>query len=159
MHSQPECSRRLLRISHLGLGARKSRVHQHGERRRLGNQCAQQPQPLRLERARQQGYSGHVGARPVQAGNKTDFYRVAANREHDRDGRGGRFGGQHRRLTAARDDHGHAAANQISRHRRQSVILTIRPAKFDRHVAALGITGLAKALAERDDQMRHWFRR
>ena len=36
-----------------------------------------------------------------------------------------------------RNDHGHLPANQFRRHRRQPIILTLRPAVFDRHVLAL----------------------
>ena len=40
-------------------------------------------------------------------------------------------------------------ANQIGRQCRQPIVLTLRPAVFDRHVPALDIAGFAQALAER----------
>ena len=40
------------------------------------------------------------------------------------------------------------ATNQIGRKRRQAIILTLRPAIFDRHVSALNGSRLAQALAE-----------
>ena len=47
------------------------------------------------------------------------------------------------------DDHGHLTANQIGRQRRQPIVLTFRPAVFDRDVLALDEAGFAfKALAE-----------
>ena len=39
------------------------------------------------------------------------------------------------------DDHGHLAADQIGRQRRQPVVLALRPAIFDRDVAALDVAG------------------
>ena len=47
------------------------------------------------------------------------------------------------------DDHGHLTTNQLSRHRRHSVVLPLRPAIFDRHVLALDIAGFLQALTER----------
>ena len=40
---------------------------------------------------------------------------------------------------AARDDHGHLTADQIGGQRRQSIVLTLRPTIFDRHVLAFDI--------------------
>ena len=50
---------------------------------------------------------------------------------------------------AIRGDHGHLSANQIGRRARQSIDLALGPAVFDRHVLALDIAALLKALAER----------
>ena len=47
-----------------------------------------------------------------------------------------------------RNDHGHLAADQIGRHRRQPIVLTFRPAVFDRDVVALDIAGLVQTFAE-----------
>ena len=55
---------------------------------------------------------------------------------------------------AARDDHGHLTADQIGRQCRQSIILTLRPAIFDRHILALDIAGFAQALAERVNEVQ-----
>ena len=70
-----------------------------------------------------------------------------ADREDDRNRRGRRLGRQ-RRCAAGRGNHGHLTANQIGRQCRQSIVLTLRPAIFDRHVAAFDIAGFAQALAE-----------
>ena len=43
----------------------------------------------------------------------------------------------------------HVAADQIIRHGGQSIVVALRPTIFDRHVAALNITGFAKTLAIR----------
>ena len=77
---------------------------------------------------------GDVAARPVEAGDKASFDRVAADREDDRNRRGRRLGRERRSGAAGRDDHGHLAANQIGRQRRQPIVSALRPAIFDRHV-------------------------
>ena len=75
--------------------------------------------------------------------------RVAADREDDRNRRGRRLCRQCRRSTADGDDHAHLTADQIGRQRRQSIVLALRPAIFDRHILALDIAGFFQALAER----------
>ena len=46
------------------------------------------------------------------------------------------------------DDHGHLTANEVGRQPRQSIVLSVRPAVFDRDVLALDITGLFQAPTE-----------
>ena len=55
------------------------------------------------------------------------------------------FGGKWRRRALDRNDHGHPAANQVGRQCWQSVEATLRPAVFDRDVAALDIAGFVEA--------------
>ena len=50
-------------------------------------------------------------------------------------------------------DHGHLAADQLGRQRRQPIVLTFRPAIFDRDILALDITGFAQTLAERGNEV------
>ena len=102
----------------------------------------------------QEGDARDVAARPVEAGDKAELDRVAADREDDRDRRGRRLGRKRRRRAAGRDDHRHLTANQIGRQRRQPIILALRPAVFDRDVPALDIAGFAQALAERGQYIR-----
>src|SRR4029450_11391998 len=56
------------------------------------------------------------------------------------------------RRRAIRDDHGHLSPNQngrqLRRQRRQSIVLSLRPAVFNRHVFALNVAGVLQALAE-----------
>jgi Chromate resistance exported protein len=56
-------------------------------------------------------------------------------------------------------NHGHRSANKIGGHRRQSIVLSICPAVFDRHVPAHLISGIAQALAERTLTARPQLRR
>ena len=83
----------------------------------------------------------------------------AAYREDDRNRRGRRLCRQCRRSAAGRDNHGHLAANQIGRQCRQSIVLALRPAIFDRHVPALDVAGFAQALAERAQTAAYRVRR
>ena len=71
------------------------------------------------------------------------------SREHDRNRGGRRLGGQNRIAASGRGDHGHLAADQIGRKRRQSIVLVFRKPVFDRHVAAFDIAGFTQATAER----------
>jgi hypothetical protein len=45
----------------------------------------QQLQPLRVQLPGQVGYTGHIAARPVQAGDKTKLNRVRSGQEDDGD--------------------------------------------------------------------------
>src|SRR5262249_45262318 len=48
-----------------------------------------------------------------------------------------------------RGDHGHLAVNQVGSQRRQSIVLKLRPAKFDCQIAAVDITGFVQSLGKR----------
>ena len=47
-----------------------------------------------------------------------------------------------------RGDDGDPTADQVGRQFRQAIVVIVRPAVFDRHVAALDVAGFAQALAE-----------
>ena len=51
-------------------------------------------------------------------------------------------------FAATREYHAHLALNQISRQRRQPIVLAARPAVFDRHVLAFDKSGFVQALAK-----------
>lgn len=53
-----------------------------------------------------------------------------------------------RRRRAGSGDHRDLTLDQIRRQRRQAVVLVLRPPIFDRHVAAIHVTGVSKALDE-----------
>src|SRR5215471_6560921 len=93
--------------------------------------------------------TGDVAARPTEACDHTGLDRVAAEAEDDwnRSGRG--FGRERRGDATRRCDDSHRAARQIGRQFRQSIIVIVRPAVFDRDVAALGVAGFAQPFAER----------
>jgi hypothetical protein len=103
----------------------------------------QQFQSLREYLPVQLGYARDVAARLVKAGDEPELDRVATRFEDDRNICGRRLRGERRR-SAGRGNHGHLTMNQIGRHRRQPIKAILRPAVFDRHVAAINITVLAQ---------------
>ena len=58
------------------------------------------------------------------------------------------FADRHRRIGAARHNHTYLSANQVSRQRRQTIALTLRPTVFNRQVPAFDVAYLAQALAK-----------
>jgi len=100
-----------------------------------------------------------VAAGPVPALDQAHADRIAAQSEHDRNGRGGALGRERRRLAAGRRQHVHPAAHQLGRHFRQAVVLTARPAELDRNVLALDKAPLGQAAAERGDEVDGILRR
>ena len=63
-------------------------------------------------------------------------------------GAGRRLGRKCRRK-AEQCDHRYLTPNQVRGERRQSIIVAIRPAVFDRHVSSLGVASCGEAIAER----------
>ena len=49
------------------------------------------------------------------------------------------------------DNHGHLTTNEIGRQRRQSIVLTVRPAVLDRHILSVDKSSLFQAASERGD--------
>ena len=121
------------------------RIDQQGNRAALGTSSCSSSSRFGTELTLKTADARDVAARPVEAGNETKFDRVAADVKTigivavaalAASAAGG----------ADRDDHGHLAANQIGRQRRQPIVLTFRPAVFDRYIAALDIAGFIQAL-------------
>jgi hypothetical protein len=109
----------------------------------------QQPDPLAGDQGTEPAHSGGIAARPVEAGNVALAYRVAAGREHDRNGFGRRHGSQHRSAASCRGDHVDLAADQIGGKSRQSIMPVFCKTVFDRDVAAIDIAAFAQAAPER----------
>jgi hypothetical protein len=95
---------------------------------------------------RQDHHAREVAAGAAEAGCEAELHRVDTDVEDDRDGRGCRLGGK-RRGRAGRDHPGHPAVDEISRQRRQAVILAACKAIFDRHALAFDVAGLLQALS------------
>jgi len=96
----------------------------------------------------------------LRAGDETSCDWVNADENDDRNRRSRRLGSECRRSAAGCHDHGHLTANEIGRQRRQPIIMTLRPAVFDRHVPAFNEAGFPQALVEtlheiRDGVERH----
>ena len=105
-------------------------------------------QPLRRKLRVQRGHAREVAARSVQAGDKSKLHRVAPGGEDDWNCRSRRFGRQCRRNSDPR-----RSRPPVGEPGRPPVPgtdhLTLRPAVFDRHVAALDIANFAQSLAKR----------
>jgi hypothetical protein len=65
----------------------------------------------------------------AKAGDEIKLDRVFSDAEDDRNRRGGRLSRQRCRSTSSRRDHGDVSANQIGRQRRQSIELSVCPAR------------------------------
>ena len=92
--------------------------------------------------------AGDVAAGPVEAGDKSDCDRVAADRRRRSESSWSpplplRCGTAAAAITAT------WRRDQIGRQAGQSIVVAVRPAIFDRHVLALDKAGFAQALAER----------
>ena len=94
-----------------------------------------------------------VAARPIEAGDEAVPDRVAPGCKDDRHRRGCGLGHQCRRSAEGRD-HGHLTMNQFGREHRQSIVLALRPAVFDRDVLTFDEACLLQALAERGHEVR-----
>ena len=110
-----------------------------------GTSSCSSPSPFGADSASNQLIAGHVAARPVEAGDQARPDRVSAAIEDDRDRRGRRFGRQSGAEAAGRGNHGHLAADQFGRQRRQSIALPVRPTVLDRDILALDIAGFASS--------------
>jgi hypothetical protein len=144
MELQPKSASRYLQLLRVGLG--KSGigwVDQQGHDARSREQLVQQFQPLRRYLHVCLGHTRDVAARTVKAGDEAEPDRVGSRFEDDRNGRGCRLR-RKRPRSAGRGNHGHLPMNQISHHRRQPIAVTFPPAVFDRHVAAIDVTGFAQ---------------
>jgi hypothetical protein len=75
---------------------------------------------------------------------KAKFDGVGANKKHNWSCGDSRFGGK-RRNCGGTSDHSYSTLNEVGRHRRQSILVALRPTVFDRDVLALNVAGLGKA--------------
>ena len=71
----------------------------------------QYPQPLWRNLDVHLAETSGIAARPIEAGDKTNFHRVSAEAEDDRDCRSRGFGRERRWRIARRDNDGHLAAD------------------------------------------------
>jgi hypothetical protein len=104
---------------------------------------------LRQDRSLDDADAGDVASRSVDAGDKTDFHRIAAAAFKDDWNCGGRGPGRQRRPVAAgREDCGHGPTNQLRRKSRQQVVVTFRVAIIDHYVLAIDKPQLLQAFVE-----------
>src|ERR1700687_2221062 len=97
----------------------------------------------------QRSHAGEITFWPVQASDESKLDRVASYPEDDRNRRSRRLCCQCRGSTAGRCNHVHPTTNQIGSECRQSIVVALSPAVFDRHILAVDVPSFAKALVER----------
>src|SRR5262249_45455845 len=100
-----------------------------------------QLKPFWFERNAQAAYTGDIAARPVHPGGEALLHRITGSLKDDRYHGGSRFCRETRSRSADSGNDGNLATDKISRHLRQSVVLTRRRAILDRNVLALNIAG------------------
>ena len=125
----------------------------------LGHQVMQQPQPLGRHLLNKKVDAGRIAFRPGEALDKTKLDRVAAGAEDDRDRRCRGFGRERSGNAARRGDHGYLSADQISRQRRQAIVVAFQPVILDPDVLAVDGAGFVEAFAECDRVARRNFGR
>ena len=106
----------------------------------------QHVQKLRPELDVERRHAREIAAGLVEARNQPRGYRINAGDEDDRDRRRRELRRRHR--GAVGDDNRDPLANELDRQCRQPIVTPIRPAIFDRDVAALGIFRFVQRLAE-----------
>jgi hypothetical protein len=140
------------RLPLLGVGNRGiSGIDKECDDARCRQQLVQQLQSLPTQFGVQRGHACEIPARSVQAGNEPDLNRIGASDEDNGNRTGCSLGG-YRRLAVC-SNHGDLAANQIGRQCRQTIIMTLGPAVFDRDVPTLGIADFSQALPKRGQEM------
>src|SRR5262249_25639506 len=82
-------------------------IEQQSDDASVGNELKQKLQLLRYNIATEPADSGNVSARLVEASDDTCLDWIVAEREHDRDRRSRRLGGNDRRSAADCNDHRH----------------------------------------------------
>jgi len=113
-----------LPIRHFGRRAGKIRIDQYSNHGCVGNEFAQQFDSIRHECLRKKGHTGDIATRPVETGDEAvpDEIGRGKNNWNRRACSLGRQCGRR----AAGEDRGDMITDQISRKRRQAIILTIR---------------------------------
>src|SRR5262249_30880167 len=114
----------------------------------LWNQLVQESKTLSLHLADKKVYTCRVAARPVEAGDKPQLDRVVTAGEHDRNCRCRLFGCQRGPDASRRSDDADLMPNQVADECRQSIVLTLGPAIFDRNVLPLDVSALLQSLME-----------
>src|SRR6266478_7983981 len=97
--------------------------------------------------------SRSVATGPIEAGDEACLDGVIPGFEHDRNRGCGRLG-RLRCGRAERGDYRHLTPHEIGRQLREAIILTLRPAEFDLHIAALDISEFGESSTKRLDQGR-----
>src|SRR5262249_28747058 len=142
LNLQSEATRRSRYLTQRGLGGGSiRRIDQHGDTSRFGHHLMQEPQSLSDNLAEKKIHASRVPAWLGKACNETKLDRVFGDAEHDGDRRGRSFGRERCGGGAGDGNDGHAAANEISHDRGQTVVAAVQPMVLDRYVLPFEIAG------------------
>jgi hypothetical protein len=92
-------------------------------------------------------HAGRIAFRPSKTADKTERDRIARDVEHDWNRCGRTLCSECGRGRVC-DDDGHLPVNQFRCHRRESIVLTLGPAVFDRDRTPLDVACFGQSLAE-----------
>jgi hypothetical protein len=145
------CCRFRVLDQHLG-GNRIGRIDKERDTLGARHQFMQQAQPLGAQLRRHVVDAGNIAARAAEAWHDTGLHRVSAGGKYDRNGVGRCLRGKGSCRANRCDDDRHQTLHQIGRQVREPAVVAVRPAEFDRDIAALGKAGFSKALSERREK-------
>jgi hypothetical protein len=127
-------------------------VGKHGDGLRLGNEITNDFQSFLSEQARDQHHAGRVAARPVEARDQPGANRIEPYDEDDRDRSGCDLCRQRGWRPRCHNER-HGAPHHLAGQHRQAIVLTVDKMVVDCDIAAINISGLAKAALERSDHV------
>ena len=139
---------RFLHVSRLPLPWSAVWVYKQGDHVCTRNEVPQQSEALCTQQRGGKRGTRDVGVGPANASNETFVDGIFPNPKYDWNGVGRCFCGMCRLLSANSGEYGHLAANQFRCQRWKAIILALRPAELDDHIAALNITRFGEALAK-----------
>src|SRR5215831_12226096 len=151
MDFEPERARRFLHLLDHEFGTWIGWIYEKADHARSGEEFAQELKPLRRESDRQTTNTCNIAPWPVHAGDEAVPDRVAAGLENDRYRGGCRLCCEPGCGRGASRNDTDLIANELSSHRRQPVVLTIRPPIFDQHVAALYVANFTQTPSQRNN--------
>src|SRR5262245_18926600 len=143
-----------LQVFRIRFSNRVLRIDEKSDQHSRGNHLLQQLQLLWRERIGEDRHAGEMAVRPVQALDEPELDRIGAREKNDWYCRGCRLGREPGGDAAGSSDDRHSAGRQIGRQHRQAIVVTLRPAEFDRHIAPYDVTGFAEARAKGTDEGR-----
>src|SRR5262245_21565473 len=125
-----------------------SRVDKQRENGRRGQHFMQQLQSLRSYRHVPSGDAGEVTAWSVQTCDKSKFNRIEPDVKHGWNCGGSRLSRQCSRGAGGHGNDGHFAPNQLGHYCGKPLVVTLRPAIFNRHVPTVDVTAFTQALVK-----------
>src|SRR5262245_17068176 len=130
-------------IAYLIRRGRKIGVHESTEAIDGGHRLVQDGEPLLLHIVAQNRRSGDIATRSVEALHKTEFDRITAHIEDNRDRRGSFLGSMSRGIATGRRQHGYTSLYEFGGKLCQAAVVAARPSIFNVDVPAVDETTLA----------------